>query len=178
MKKTESFTDLQRNKSRSNIKSKTVNNNDRQSKHKNNQCRQSRDRHVMNVEHPSAPRSPRRRVAPYSTNDGAANATAMSVTDIVFAAELGAFDLDDTNSIDSTPFCRVCLKDNHEASRCQQVKKIATFIRTRNRNFEYWRNRREGRNEQPRQNNTIVSTSGMVKKIATLHSLQTVVRPH
>lgn len=107
----------------------------------------------MNDEQTSPPRSTRRPVTSSSSNGGTSSATEMLVNDLVAAVESGEFDLDDATSMDSTPFCRVCLNNNHKNSKFQQFKNIATFIRTRNRNFEYWRGRQKGGNEQPRQKN-------------------------
>lgn len=51
------------------------------------------------------------------------------------AVESGEFNLDDTTSLDSTPFCLVFLNDNQQTSQYQEVKNTATFIRTTNRYF-------------------------------------------
>lgn len=76
----------------------------------------------------------------------------MSMSDVVTAVESGKRDLDDTTSIGSTQFCRVCLNDNYKTSCCQQVKNIATLIRTCNKNFSYRRTRQTRKsNEQPHQ---------------------------
>lgn len=76
----------------------------------------------------------------------------MSMSDVVTAIESGKFDLDDTASTDSTPFYRVCLNDNHKTFRCEQIKNIASFIQTGNRNFSCWRHRQNEENtEQPHQ---------------------------
>lgn len=48
----------------------------------------------------------------------------MSVSNLVTAVKSGKFDLDDTTSMGSTPFCRVCLNANHKTLRCEQVKNI------------------------------------------------------
>lgn len=71
---------------------------------------------------------------------------------VVAAVESVEFDLDDKTSMDSVPCHCVCLNDNYKKRQCQQVKKISSFIRTRNRNLSYWSNRQtRANNEQPRQ---------------------------
>lgn len=42
--------------------------------------------------------------------------TAMALRDVVAAVGSGALDLDDTASMDSALFCRVCLVDKHVTS--------------------------------------------------------------
>lgn len=127
----------------------------------------------MNIKHPSAPRSLCRCEALFSTNKNASYATEILVSDFVAAFESCKFNLDNTTSMDSAPFCRVCLNDNYKNSRCQWVKSNARFIRTQNKNFEYCRNRQETRTNSPAKTAMIVSSVRMVGRITIVHRRQT-----
>lgn len=61
----------------------------------------------------------------------------MSISKLVAAIGSGKWDLDDSTSMDSTPFCMVYLKDNHNTLRCLQIKNRTSFMKNRNRNFVY-----------------------------------------
>lgn len=142
--KEKSLADLHGEKRRCD-KPETVNIEDRRITYKNNQNRQSRGRDVMNFKLSSPQSSPSRCTTQPSTSASAPNVTAMSGSDLVAAVESSGFDLEETTSMDSMPFCRVCRNDNHKASKCQKAKNILSLNPTRNRTFEYLRNQQEGR---------------------------------
>lgn len=58
----------------------------------------------------------------------------MSMSELIAAVESGEFDIDDTTSMDSVPYCRVCMNGSHRTSQCEQVKDLKAFIRARNKN--------------------------------------------
>lgn len=124
---------------------------------------------TINVKHPSPLRFYYHYVDLYSTYDSASNAKVMSISVLVTAAESGEIDIDDTASMHSTPFCRVCLPDNHKSSICQRVKNFATIIQTRSRNFEYWQSDKCSDASSPAETTTHVSTIELTGRTATLH---------
>lgn len=107
----------------------------------------------MNIVLPSLQSSPCGRTVPSSAKTNGSNATAMSNSDLVDIFGPRKFDQDDISSMDSTPFCSVSLYDNYNIQRFCEVKNITFFMRTLNRKFDYWQQREEGRNVQPRQSN-------------------------
>lgn len=125
-----------------------------------NSRRQQRTRHVMNVEQgEESPVSTIRRKPPPTDSSKSDYVEAMSVGNVMAAMESGEFDLDDTTLMDSTPFRRVYINDSGKTSELQQIRSLASFIRTRNRSFQYWRTRINSENieqlkprgaEQPR----------------------------
>lgn len=105
----------------------------------------------MSVDCPSLQSAPCYRVAHFLADASTFNTTEMYASDLIAAVASDWFELDDTTSMYSTLFCRVCPNDNQNTSRCHQVNNIASFICTRNKNFEYWRDRQEYINERLRQ---------------------------
>lgn len=132
----------------------------------------------MNVKLPSSKSSPRRREAPFSAYKRASNATAISISDLVLSVEPDDFNLNDTTPMDSTTFYRVFLNDDHNYSRCQRVKNIKPSIRSQDMIFEYWRDRQVVGTNSPVQTTLIVSTVGIVARIATVHRRQAEVGIH
>lgn len=63
------------------------------------------------------------------------------MSDLVAAVDSAELDVDDKSSMYCTPLCRVRLNDNHNTSHCQQIKNIASFIRSCYRNICHWQNR-------------------------------------
>lgn len=59
----------------------------------------------------------------------------LSISDIIAGFEPGDLDLDDITSIDTTPFCRVCIDQQYKTSRCRQLAIRTIFGRTRNKTF-------------------------------------------
>lgn len=62
----------------------------------------------------------------------------MLTSDIMGAFEFCDFDLDDTTSMDSTPFCSVCMYQRHKTFMCCQRTSVAKFARTRNKQLVDW----------------------------------------
>lgn len=109
-------------------------------------------RRAINIEKLSPPRSPGRHSNRQTSPDGYETPKAISMSDVIAAAESGKFNLEDLTSTDSTPFYRLCISESHKTSRCPQMKNNASFIRTSNRNFSYSRTgQTEATSEQPRQ---------------------------
>lgn len=73
------------------------------------------------------------------------------MSNLVVKVESGKLELNKTTSMDPTSFGRVYLNEKKKSSRCQLVKNIACFIRTREENFSYWRNQQKSWYEQSRQ---------------------------
>lgn len=131
----------------------------------------------MGVERPPLLSSPRRRATPTSTTASAFNATAMLVSNLVTVVESGEFNMDQTASMDSTPFCRVCLNDNHilqDASQSRTLRhlfgpktKTSIIVRTE---------KRAGANSFVKPA-IIVSIVETVRKIATVPRRQIEVGP-
>lgn len=103
-------------------------------------CR-TREYRVMNIEQLSPARSTSLHSNHAASGEEFSTPTAMPVSDEVTGLELGEFDIYDTMSMDFMSCCRVRLKDTNKASLCQQIRNIASFMRTRNGNFSHWRNR-------------------------------------
>lgn len=61
-----------------------------------------------------------------------------SMTDMIAASKTGHFDLDDTTSIYSSSFCRVCMDQARKISKCRLITSLAKFVRTGNKNFLDW----------------------------------------
>lgn len=59
----------------------------------------------------------------------------MSMVDVLAALETDKLESEDTTSMDSTSFCKICLIDNQKNLLFQPIKTIAALIRTRNRTF-------------------------------------------
>lgn len=68
----------------------------------------------------------------------------LSSTDLISAVEVGKFDIDDTATIDPVSYCILCNTDNRRASKCSQIKHLKASIRSRNGNFNYWRQQQDG----------------------------------
>lgn len=138
--KAEMFDDLRENKPHHDTRSDSGQAESRREPRRNRKGL-TRDQRVMYIEQPS----PTRSTSPYSnhstSNDDFDTPPARSISDVVAAMESEEFDLHETTSLESLPFYLVCLSDNHETSQCQQMKNIASFNRTRRRNFFYWRSR-------------------------------------
>lgn len=56
----------------------------------------------------------------------------------------GGINLHDTTTMDSVPFCSVCMMDNHETSMWLQISFLKQFISTQNKIFNYCWNQRDG----------------------------------
>lgn len=113
---------------------------------------QRHDQRVINIEH----LSPKRLFGLHSnrstSSDTYETPVTMSMSGVVADGEPKEFNLRETTHIDSSPFYRFCLEENHKTSHCQEVKNIESFTQTLNRNFSYWRNRQTGaRSVQHRQ---------------------------
>lgn len=105
-----------------------------------NPRRQHRTDCLKNVEQgEESPASPIRRTEPPTDSSNSNYVEAMLVSYVVASVKSEEFDLDDTASMDSTPFCPVCLNDNHKTSECQQIQSLASFTPTRNRNLQQCR---------------------------------------
>lgn len=52
----------------------------------------------------------------------------MSPSDLVASVESGKLDLNDTAAMDSVPYCRVCMDDNHKTSKYFPIKDLEDFI--------------------------------------------------
>lgn len=170
-----SLTDFQESEPRSD-KPRTANNEDQRTTYKNHGSRQSRRRHVIYVEHTSPPRFSRRREILFLTNDSASKDMVMSIGDLFAAVKSREFDFDDTSSMSSTPFCRVCLNNGHKTSIFQQVRIISSFIRNTNGNFEPCETDKRARTDSFVKATKIVCTIGMAGRIATVYRRQTEVR--
>lgn len=113
VQKAELFTDLPGNKPRLDNRLDSLQTKPRKDL-RTNRRRQPRDRRVMNIEQPSASRTPGRHSNRSTSSDYYETSTAMSIRNFVTAVWSVEFDLHDTTSMDSTKFCSVCFKDNHK----------------------------------------------------------------
>lgn len=133
-KNASSFTELQIDKSRSN-KRETFINKDGRTTLKDHRTRQSRGHLVLNMKRPSPPSFPLHRGASSLINVIQSSAKAMSVNHLMAEVESWESNLYQTMSTDSTTFRRVCLTGNDKTWTRQPIRNIASFFRTRNRNF-------------------------------------------
>lgn len=92
---------------------------------------------MLSLDKPS--RTPRNRQILNSGPTYSLAGAPMSTTNLIAALESGEFDIDDTAIMDSVPYFRVCMNDNHQMSKCTQIEDLKNFISTRSRNFNYWR---------------------------------------
>lgn len=97
--------------------------------------RQPCGRVVMNIKQPSPPKSSGRDSKRSTLTEDYTTQKTKFMRNVIAAMESIKVELDDRNSIDSTQFFQVCLHDKHSSSWCEQVKNIATLIRSYNRNF-------------------------------------------
>lgn len=67
-------------------------------------------------------------------------ATPMRVREAVEAVLLGEFNLDDTTYIGSISFSQVSISEQYKMLRCQGVNNVLSYIRSHNKNFNYWWN--------------------------------------
>lgn len=68
----------------------------------------------------------------------------MSTLDLVSDVQSFKLDLNDTAAIDFFSYCQVCMNGNHGTSQCLEIKDMKNIMRTCNRNYNRWCNRREG----------------------------------
>lgn len=81
---------------------------------------------------------------PKSQPESCSSESPMTILYAIGAFESGEFDLDDTTTMNSVPFCRVCMNDNHRTSEYLQIRDLKSLIRTRNMNCNLWHNRHDG----------------------------------
>lgn len=64
-----------------------------------------------------------------------ATVSPLSITELSTTIGSGEFNLDDTISIDATPFCQNWMSSNYRTSKCEQVNDLKSLINARNRNY-------------------------------------------
>lgn len=59
----------------------------------------------------------------------------MSISDKLAAFESGDYDLNDTISLDSSPFCSLSIDQGHKSLSCCQIAGLIKFVRTGDKHF-------------------------------------------
>lgn len=67
----------------------------------------------------------------------------MSTSNTIAAFKSVDFDFDNSNPMESTPFCQAHMGQAHKASRCCWMTILEGFVRTPNNNFRDWRTRNQ-----------------------------------
>lgn len=73
----------------------------------------------------------------------------MVLPDFITAVRSDEFNINDSGTNISVPYCGVCMNDNHQTSKCIRIEDVEAFTSNGHRNVNHWRCRRVGYSRNP-----------------------------